>query len=229
MYAPQLGRFASQDPLAAEPTLLYDNNSSGGLLEVMRNRFGYTGNNPVNFSDPSGLISEAGLTHAVADLKACAAGGRLFDKASGALKKDPPGKGVAISTKPADDLVPNSSNVMTGSILIDGADPRCTALETILVELSHIANRGAFIKLIQGACDMTRASYIRAMEENEFSSRQSAVETWKACSAEWKCPDRCPTYGNPDDVLKETFEQHFKKLTPEHKEFYGKDWDRRCK
>jgi len=59
MYVPQLGRFASQDPLAAEPTLLYDNNRFGDALDVMRNRYWYTGNNAVNAIDPGGTATVA--------------------------------------------------------------------------------------------------------------------------------------------------------------------------
>ena len=57
MYAPQLGRFVSQDPLAADPTLLYDNNWFGQRLTEIRNLYGYCENNPVNRVDPSGLAS----------------------------------------------------------------------------------------------------------------------------------------------------------------------------
>jgi RHS repeat-associated protein len=70
MYAPQLGRFASQDPLAADPTLLYDNNWFGDRLTLMRNLYGYTTNNPVNWVDPSGLFCE--LADACKDICASA-------------------------------------------------------------------------------------------------------------------------------------------------------------
>jgi len=55
MYSPQLGRFLSEDPLEANPTLLYDNNWFGDALTRMWNLYGYCDNNPVNWADPSGL------------------------------------------------------------------------------------------------------------------------------------------------------------------------------
>ncbi len=56
MYSPQLGRFLSQDPLVAgQPDVLFDNNEFGDRLTMMRNLYGYADNNPVNYTDPSGL------------------------------------------------------------------------------------------------------------------------------------------------------------------------------
>jgi RHS repeat-associated protein len=59
VYSPPLGRFLSTDPLEANPTILYDNNWFGDALTRMRNLYGYTGNNPINFVDPSGLEAES--------------------------------------------------------------------------------------------------------------------------------------------------------------------------
>ena len=68
MYSPKLGRFLSQDPLVADPTVLSDNNWFGDALTVMKNRYGrgfqaddinpyrYVGNNPTNRVDPTGLL-----------------------------------------------------------------------------------------------------------------------------------------------------------------------------
>lgn len=56
MYSPPLGRFLSPDPLTRDPTLMYDNNWYGDQLTLMRNQYGYCDNNPVNRTDPSGLV-----------------------------------------------------------------------------------------------------------------------------------------------------------------------------
>jgi RHS repeat-associated protein len=58
MYSPPLGRFLSEDPLIADPTILYDNNWFGERLTVMRNLYGYVGNSPTNYVDPSGLLCQ---------------------------------------------------------------------------------------------------------------------------------------------------------------------------
>jgi hypothetical protein len=58
MYTPQLGAFLTRDPLPemGEPDLLYDNNSFGRQLDVMRNRYGYVSENPLRNVDPFGLL-----------------------------------------------------------------------------------------------------------------------------------------------------------------------------
>ena len=57
MLSPALGRFLSRDPLPlnGDPDVLYDNNWFGDWLTMMRNLYGYTSNNPVNYLDPSGF------------------------------------------------------------------------------------------------------------------------------------------------------------------------------
>jgi RHS repeat-associated protein len=56
MYSPKLARFLSEDPLTLNPTILNDNNWFGDALTRMRNLYGYCDNDPVNWTDPSGLI-----------------------------------------------------------------------------------------------------------------------------------------------------------------------------
>jgi len=59
MYSPALARFQSRDPLPlrGQPDVLYDNNGFGDWLSMMRNLYGYAGNNPLNRNDPSGLAT----------------------------------------------------------------------------------------------------------------------------------------------------------------------------
>ncbi len=57
MYSPKLGRFLTEDPLTRDPTILHDNNWFGDALTLMKNKYGYCGNNPINATDPSGLHS----------------------------------------------------------------------------------------------------------------------------------------------------------------------------
>jgi len=61
MYASQLGRFVSEDPLVSDPAILYDNNWMGDRLTRLRNGYGYVDNNPANVVDPSGLIPDEWL------------------------------------------------------------------------------------------------------------------------------------------------------------------------
>ena len=58
MLSPLLGLFLSRDLLSAEgnPMVLYDNNSFGRRLDGMREQaYAYAKNNPVRYTDPSGL------------------------------------------------------------------------------------------------------------------------------------------------------------------------------
>ncbi len=58
MYQPTLGRFASRDPLGANGVdILYDNNWFGARLTRMQHQYGYANNNPIVFTDPSGLLA----------------------------------------------------------------------------------------------------------------------------------------------------------------------------
>ena len=73
---------------------------------------------------------------------------------------------------------------------------------------------------------MTRDDYIEAMERLEFQSVQDTAKVWK--SAAKGCgqdPSKCPSYGNPDNVLKLDFKTYFSRLSQSHKEGYGKQWD----
>ncbi|MHB1038444.1 MAG: hypothetical protein ACYC0Y_27800 [Pirellulales bacterium] len=192
-------------------------------------------------------MSEAELRTIVEELRRCPAASRLYTDAQRALAADKPYKGKGslvfnlfrdpktlpnptITTQDVPDVAqPNASNVKTGTIWIDANDSRCNVFETLLVELAHLTRRKEFMELVDNATNYTRADFIRRMEESEFQSVKRAAEVWKSCSKGWKCPNDCPTYGNPDDVATLSFEEHWKKLADQHKENYGRLWDQRTR
>lgn len=57
MYAAELGRFITRDPLPQKgvPDVLYDNNEFGEWLTLMRNLYGYVDSNPIRYTDSYGL------------------------------------------------------------------------------------------------------------------------------------------------------------------------------
>jgi hypothetical protein len=79
----------------------------------------------------------------------------------------------------------------------------------------------------KGITKMRRDQYIEAKERLEFQSLQDTARVWKAAAkACGQDASKCPTYGNPDDVLKLDFKTHFNRLSQKHKEDYGKQWDK---
>jgi hypothetical protein len=198
-------------------------------------------------SQRAGKTSEQDLQKIEGELKASPAANKLFQEAQKALFKDREYKGKdsliinlfpdpkefpnpKVTTQPVSDVdQPNASNVKTGTIWIEKNDPRENVFETLLVELAHITQRETFIDLIDNANKHTRDEFIHKMEEYEFHSMQRAAEVWKECHKDWNCPKNTPSWGDPDDVLKMTFAENFKRLTAEHKENYGLLWDSRTR
>jgi len=198
---------------------------------------------PAPSLERTGRISEEELQKIVAQLQASPAAKKLYLEAQQALFADKRYKAKGsliinlfpdpktlpkpdITTQPVPDVgQPNASNPETGTIWIDRNDPRENVFETLLVELAHITQRSKFIDLVDNAKKYTRGEFIRKMEEYEFSSMQRAAQVWKECWKDWNCPRDTPSWGNPDNVLKMTFDQHFKELSARHKEMYGNLWD----
>ncbi|MGO8690452.1 MAG: hypothetical protein ACLQLG_12590 [Thermoguttaceae bacterium] len=178
---------------------------------------------------PSRKIEQKDLDAMVDKLKKSEEGKAFFDKAEKAAK-DAGADGLTIKVEPEENLPNDSeaaSNPKTGGIGIRDDVSDAKMLEDLLVELGNITRSKEFNDLMtSGVKKMTRDAYIEAMEKLEFAAMQDTARLWKATAKDCdQDPSKCPTYGNPDDVLKLDFKTHFKQLSEKHKEFYGKQWD----
>ncbi len=174
-------------------------------------------------------MEQKDLDGMVDKLKASKEGEALFGKAEKAAK-DAGAKGLTIKVEPQENLPDDSeaaSNPKTGGIGIRDDLSDAKMLESLLVELGNITRSKELNDLqTNGVKKMTRDDYIEAMERLEFQSVQDTAKVWK--SAAKGCgqdPSKCPSYGNPDDVLKLDFKTYFSRLSQSHKEGYGKQWD----
>jgi hypothetical protein len=157
-------------------------------------------------------------------------GKELLEKAEKAAK-DIGAEGLTIKAEPRENL-PNSDeaacNPKTGTIGIRDDLSDAKLLESLIVELGNMARAKELADLqTTGITRMTRDQYIKAMEGMEFLSVQDTARVWKAVAEDCgQDASNCPSYGNPDDVLKLDFKTHFNRVTQSHKENYGKQWDR---
>jgi hypothetical protein len=162
-------------------------------------------------------------------LKKCLQGKELFDKAEKAAKANG-ASGVTVKVEPPSNLPPNTESACDpqhGQIGIRDDVSKPSLLEDIIVELGNVTRAKQFADLdTKGIANMTRDDYIQAKEKLEFESVQDTARVWKAAAKDCgQDPSKCPTYGNPDDVLKMSFKAHFNRLSQEHKKRYGKQWD----
>lgn len=215
--------------------------TAGGSHDDWLNAVAYDVSAPSQ--DRAGGVSEDDLQRIVAQLRTSPAAKKLYDEAQKALFADKQYKGKGsliinlypdpktfpepnITTQSVPDVLQsNASNSKTGTIWIEKNDPRENVFETLLVELAHIAQRRNFMNLVDNAKKYTRDEFVRKIEEYEFNSMQRAAQVWKECWKDWRCPRYMPSWGNPDDVLKMTFDEHFRRLSANHKERYGIFWD----
>ena len=162
-------------------------------------------------------------------LKKSLAGKALYDLAEKGAKANG-ADGLTIKIEPPENLPPGqeaASDMIHGQIGIRDDLSDAKALESLLVELANMARAKEFTDLqTNGIRKLTRDQYIEAMAKLEFQSMQDAVRNWKAVAKDFgQDPSNCPTYGNPDDVLKLDFRTHFNRLARAHKGVYGSQWD----
>jgi hypothetical protein len=165
----------------------------------------------------------------LARLKRSPRGRELFEKAEKAAKANG-ASGVTVKVEPESNLPPNAESACDpqhGQIGIRDDVSKPSLLEDIIVELENLTKAKQFTDLdTKGITRLTRDDYIRAKERLEFESVQDTARVWKAAAEDCgQDPSKCPTYGNPDDVLKMDFDTHFNRLSREHKERYGNQWD----
>jgi len=184
---------------------------------------------PTSATGPPGRIEQKHADAMVERLKKSPKGKELYEKAEKAANANG-ASGLSIKVEPASNLPPNTeaaSDPRHGQIGIRNDVSDASLLEDIIVELANMARARELADLeTRGITKMTRDQYIEAKEKLEFQSVQDTAKVWKAAAKECgQDASKCPTYGNPDDVLNLDFKTHFKRLTRQHKEFYGSQWD----
>ena len=153
----------------------------------------------------------------------------LLDKCDGGLGLREKARKANNDTEPT--IVPGdggSMNPATGVITLDRTQDKCFAVQQLIQELSNMSRKASFDTLDQSALagDVSREDYIRKTELIEYETGVKNVLTaFDACKDQWPCTT------TPKEWARDVeFDVYYRDLLdPEHKEHYGKWWDKNCK
>jgi hypothetical protein len=104
----------------------------------------------------------------------------------------------------------------------------CTATQLLIQELSNLSFKKEADTLATDAKagKVSRQEYIKRIEENEFKGVNTVLQAFDTCKDIWDCKGCVMENFRP---AKGDFEKYLELLNPEHKETYGKVWDKNYK
>lgn len=114
-----------------------------------------------------------------------------------------------------------------GNIVLDSQLDACTATQIQIQELTNLSHKQDFLRTMSNANngDLGRESYVRAIEQYEYDGVKNVIDAFDKCKDNWKCKtcekEWARKYKNFDD--------YYKVVSKDHKEFYGQNWDRAYK
>jgi hypothetical protein len=175
--------------------------------------------------DPSGL--EWTQKQLLDNLKKCDGGTDIYAKAKAANGDKNPTIVAGDST---------DVDLTNGTITIKKNLDVCFATQYLIYELTNLSLKKEFLE-VDAACkagNLSRAQYIYDTERIEYlGGSQNVIKAFKSCQKAWGCENSVcvyfPTQPPPGKSYEENFGFVFYELiTEEHKEYYGKMWDKRC-
>jgi len=117
----------------------------------------------------------------------------------------------------------------TGEITLDRTVDKCFACQQLVQELSNLSRKADFDTLAASALagDVDRETYIKRTEKIEYETGvQNVLTAFDSCKDKWGCKTTPKEWARTAKGFDDYYE---KRLSPVHKENYGKWWDRACK
>jgi len=124
-----------------------------------------------------------------------------------------------------------STDTTTGIITLDPDQSRARAAQIAIFELTNLSNKAKFAKVDTkvAAGKLSREQYIRAEEAIEYQGIANENRAFHSCGVTWGSPKGVS--GVADFFARaKNFNDYYKNyLGLDHKEFYGKFWDKNYK
>jgi hypothetical protein len=129
-------------------------------------------------------------------------------------------------------IVPGDGGSMdpaTGIITLDRTQDKCFAVQQLVQELSNMSRKSSFDALDNSALagDVSREDYIKRTELIEYETGVKNVLTaFDACKETWSCATTPKEWARGARDFADYYDTL---LSTEHKEYYGKWWDEKCR
>ncbi len=109
-------------------------------------------------------------------------------------------------------------------VFIDSRQSESDATQQLIMELSNHQNRAIFAELDRGARTMTRNRYIDLVEELEFAGVQNVIRSYdQAVRLGLRWANGGCVYGAMRGL---SFAEYYQHVSQEHRERYGRRYDR---
>jgi hypothetical protein len=175
---------------------------------------------------PGGSKSPAQPSWTVADLK------NNLDQCDGGVwakaKTSNGGKDPSVVTGKSAIGSGGSTNMTTGTVTLDTNQSKCDATQVLVFELNNLAAKPDFDqidKVDAPAGKLSREEFIRAQEKIEYDNLKKTIAAFDSCHEKWGC-NTCTDEWARDFA---SFDDYYKVLSTDHKEWYGKEWDSKYK